>query len=292
MIKSMTGFGKSKSSFADGNIYIEMKTFNHKFFELSCKLPDSLQLYEDQIKKTIKKRIKRGKCYLWIQLEQTYDKSEDMQIDKKRLYKYHTLLKKIKNILKLQGQINLEQILSFPEIIITQSRKLNRKQVWRATEAALSKALNSLILMRQKEGSALYKDLILRTKSMGKSLQKIKLYLPQEIQHYKQRLKKKLINFSEKNGSREERLNAEVALFAKNCDITEELIRLKAHIDNFKSTIKKNKEAGKVLDFIAQEIQREINTVGAKSADFNISREVIFVKGEIEKIREQVQNIE
>ena len=156
----------------------------------------------------------------------------------------------------------------------------------------MDKALNNLVRMRRKEGAALCKDLLLRVRNINRSMLKIKGFLPKEINRYKKNLKKKVKISLDRNGVRKERIASEVALFAKNCDITEELTRISAHLDNFKGTLKSAKEIGKMLDFIAQELHREINTIGAKSSDFNISKEVIFVKGEVEKIREQVQNIE
>jgi len=291
LIRSMTGFGKGKGVFKNGQVRIEVKTFNHKYLELSCKIPEFLQTFEEQIKKTIRKKVKRGKLYLWI----TYESGDDslgVAIDEKKLRRYYNLLKGIKKKFNLKGDLTLDQLLSLPDVITSKPKQENTRTLWRHTSAALDDALESLLKMRKKEGAALYKDLTQRCKNITKSLNKIKLLLPREITRYRSKLKKKIGSSSDKNGFRRERIEAEVALFAKNCDVSEELTRIAAHIDNFKSTLKGSSESGKVLDFIAQELHREINTVGAKSSDFMISREVIFIKGEVEKIREQVQNIE
>jgi uncharacterized protein (TIGR00255 family) len=288
----MTGFGKGKAAFAGGNVLIEVKTFNHKYFELSFKLPDNLQEIEEQIKKTIKKQISRGKFYLWVHFEQLDEPSQSIVIDHKKLARYYKLLKEIKKKLKLKDEITLAQLMSYPDIISVKQTQHNKRALYKSANLALSKALVSLMKMRKKEGAALGKDLLKRAKTIENSLQKVSVYLPREISHFRQALKKKAGQSVDKNGIKRERIEAEVSLFAKNCDIAEEITRLKAHISNFKETIKSKEEAGKVLDFIAQEIQREINTIGAKSSDFRIAKEVIKVKGEIEKIREQVQNIE
>ena len=292
MIKSMTGFGKGVVNFKDARISVELKTFNHKFFELSCKLPQNLQPIEEKVKKQIRNKIKRGKLYLWVNCEQTYDKSLDIKLNEKKLKRYYSLLEKTKKKFKLKDDITLSQLLSFPEVIVCEPKKENTKILHRATLTALSKALNSLVSMRRKEGAALNKDLLKRTRNISKSVIKIKALLPKEINRYQQSLKKKVGKMQDKNGFRRERVEAEVALFAKNCDISEELTRISAHLVNFKNTLKSSNEVGKVLDFIAQELHRETNTVGAKSSDFQISKEVIFIKGEVEKIREQVQNVE
>ena len=292
MIKSMTGFGKGVVNFKDARISVEVKTFNHKFFELSYKLLQNLQPIEEQIKKEIRKKVRRGKLYLWVNCEQTYDKSLDIKLDEKKLKRYYTLLKNVKKKFNLNDNITLSQLLSFPEVIVCEPKKENAKILYRSTLAALEKALNNLVRMRRKEGSALNKDLLLRIRNIAKAVVKIKGFLPKEINRYKQNLKRKVGKAQDKNGLRRERIEVEVALFAKNCDIAEELTRISAHLVNFKNTLKSTNEVGKVLDFIAQELHRETNTVGAKSSDFQISKEVIFVKGEVEKIREQVQNIE
>ena len=292
MIKSMTGFGKGVVNFKDARISVEVKTFNHKFFELSCKLPQNLQSIEEQIKKEVRKKIKRGKLYIWVNCETTYDKSLDIKLDDKKLKRYYNLLKIAKKKFNLKDDITLSQLLSFPEVIINEPKKENKKILWSSTLNALERAINNLVRMRCNEGAALYKDLSSRLGNIGKSVVKIKSFLPKEINRYKQNLKRKVGKAKDKNGMRRDRIDAEVALFARNSDIAEELTRISAHLVNFKNTLRSSNEVGKMLDFIAQELHREINTVGAKSSDFQISKEVIFVKGEVEKIREQVQNIE
>jgi len=288
----MTGFGKGKAAYAGGNIQIELKTFNHKYFESSYKLPDNLQEIETQVKNILKNQICRGKLYLWVHYEQLQDNSNDIVIDQKKLNRYYKLLKDIKKQLKLRDDISLAQLTAYPDIIVTKPAKENKKALYKAANMAISRALAALISMRKKEGLALYKDLSGRARTIEKSLQKISVYLPEEINGYRAKLNKKAKDCSDKNGIKKERIEAEVALFAKSCDIAEEITRLKSHLANFKSSLKNAGEVGKVLDFIAQEIQREINTIGAKSSDFRIAKEVIKVKGEIEKIREQVQNVE
>jgi uncharacterized protein (TIGR00255 family) len=288
----MTGFGKGVVNYKDARISVELKTFNHKYFELSCKLPQNLQPIEENIKRLLRKKVRRGKLYLWVNYEQTYDKTLDIRLDEKKINRYYNLLKATKKKFRLKGDITLSQLLSFPDIIVCEPKKENIKTLQRSTLSALDKALNNLIRMRRKEGAALNKDILLRIRNINRSVGKIKGYLPKEINRYKKNLKKKFANYQDKNGLRRERVEAEVAIFAKGCDIAEELTRISAHLANFKKTLKNKNEVGKVLDFIAQELHREINTVGAKSSDFQIAKEVIYVKGEVEKIREQVQNIE
>lgn len=292
MIKSMTGFGKSKIAFADGYLKVEIKTFNHKFFELSSKTPDNLQIFEEKIKKIIREHITRGRIYLNIIYDKSAERNSNIIVDGEKLKRYYNLLLGIKKEFRLKDEITLAQLFSFPEIIIYKPRKENINLLWRSTQAALKMALNALVKMRQKEGQTLYKDFLMRAKAIERSLQKIKKLVPQEVERYKHKLKSRMRESLSRSSALSERWQQEIALLAKNYDVSEEITRLHAHIDNFKNILREDKEAGKVLDFIAQELHREINTIGAKSADLKISKEVIFIKGEIEKIREQIQNIE
>ncbi|MFH2138915.1 MAG: YicC/YloC family endoribonuclease [Candidatus Omnitrophota bacterium] len=292
MIKSMTGFGKGSVAFRGGYIRVEVKTFNHKFFEINSKVPEQMQSYEEQIKKLVKQQINRGKTYLWVNYEHSSQERLNITVDEQKIRLYYKLLQGVKKKFKLKDDITLAQLLSFPEIIVCKPPKENEALLIKAANTALKKALNALVIMRQKEGIALYQDLLSRAKNIEKSLKRIEKFIPQTLCRYEKKLKARKNNGFDKNSSRGERIRNDVAMFAKNCDVSEELIRLGAHLNNFRATMRTGKEAGKVLDFIAQEAQREINTVGAKCSDFKISKEVIFIKGEVEKIREQVQNIE
>ena len=289
----MTGFGKSKVVFSQGRIQVEIKTFNHKYFEVSSKLPDSLQIFDEQIKRILRDKIKRGKAYLWINYEPNNSSETNFEVDFKRIQRYHQLLCQVRKKFSLSDEVTLSQLFSFPGVIIYKSERRNDVFLWRHAKTALIQALGELVKMRQKEGRALSRDMRGRAGRIKRALIRIKTYIPLEIKKFSQKLKHKFPKcLLDKNGSRKEKLQIEVAIFSKNCDVSEELTRLGAHISNFNSKLIQGREAGKVLDFIAQEMQREINTVGAKSSDYKISKEVIFIKGEIEKIREQLQNIE
>ena len=288
----MTGFGKGVVAFGGGDIRAEIKSFNHKFFELSCKTPEQLQSQDEQIKRLVRQKMMRGKVYMWINYDRCSEQSLDIIVDEKRLQRYYKALLKVKKKFKLKDDVTLDQLLAFPDVIECKPRKENQAVMWKAANAAVKKALIAIVQMRQKEGKALAADLLQRTKNIEKAIVKIEKYIPQSLNRFEKKLKQKLTAAGDENGLRRERLQTEVAVYAKNCDVSEELTRLAAHLSNFKFTLKTNKEAGKVLDFIAQETQREINTVGAKCSDFKIAKEVIFVKGEVEKIREQVQNVE
>ena len=289
----MTGYGRGRAPLGKGVLRVEVKTFNHKFFELSYKLPEDLQPFDEKIKKLIREKLNRGKLYLWITQEHIGGSPVDVCVDEKRAGQYVRLMRGIKKKYNLKDDISLSHILALPDVIIYKEKKENSARQLKALSSALVQALDGLVDMRVKEGKALEKDLASRLKNIERSLKNIKTCLPQEINNYRKKLKTRFKKcFENKNNSVEERIETEVSLFAKNSDISEEITRIFAHIDSFRDKLKSREECGKVMDFIAQEIQREINTIGSKSSDVRIAKQVIYVKGEIEKIREQVQNVE
>ena len=292
MIKSMTGFGKAEVAFSGGHVKVELKTFNHKYFEPSFKIAEQVQPFEELIKKYVQKHIRRGKVYLWLYYDQTAVSAAHIMVDERRVQRYYHLLAGLKRKYNLAGEITLDQLLARPDIFICKPIKDSQTALWRVTAQALGQAVQALVKMRQREGKALARDILQRVQLIERSLAKVKQFLPRAVDRYETKIKQKLNNGAEKGGMSDERLQSEVALYAKNCDVSEEMTRLASHLSNIRATLRRKAESGKVLDFIAQEMHREINTLGAKSSDMHISREVISVKGEIEKIREQVQNVE
>ena len=292
MIKSMTGFGRSEIATKFGLFTAELRTLNHKFLEITFKLPNSLSVFDEKVKKLIKNRVRRGKIYLNLIHETTRTSEAGITIDGNLAENYVRKLKKLKRKLKVQGDIKLSDIISFPGVI---GYKLGQKDVtamWPSLKKVIEKALDKLLKERGKEGRFLFKDLIRRIGKIKKTVSHIKRSARSNINTYRKRLRDRIKELSAGCPVDKGRIEMEVAIFAKNSDITEELTRLDNHIDNFTGTIRKDGALGKKLDFIAQELHREINTIGSKSSGFNVSKGVIEAKTEIEKIREQLKNIE
>jgi uncharacterized protein (TIGR00255 family) len=292
MIRSMTGFGRGQAQTRQGAILVEIRTLNHKFLEITTKLPNGLALFDDRVKALVKSKIKRGKAYFNLIHDTSQDIGGSIFIDEKLAGNYCRKLKNLKSKLGLEGAIRIADIISFPGVINYRIVEKDRAKTWPFMKEAIEKALLALVDDREKEGGFLYKDLIARVRTIKKALRVIKKNSTSNVQQYKKRLTQRIKEISGNHPVDKGRLEIEVALFAKNSDITEELTRLNNHVINFNRTIKKYGEVGKKLDFIAQELHREINTLGSKSSGFNISRDVIEVKTEIEKIREQLKNIE
>lgn len=292
MIKSMTGFGRGEGRGKYGTIVVEIRTLNHRFFEPLLRLPNHFSFFEGRIKEYLQKKIKRGR----INLSLTYERkgSEDtVSVDKVLVRKYHKIVCELKEELGLKGEIEIGELLTlFPGMIIHQETEVKIEKIWGAVSKALSSALEAALKMRIAEGKSLYKDFVKRTDLISGNVAQIKKRLPVVVRGYKRKLTLRVKELKSLPGFNRGRLEEEVAIFAKNCDVTEEITRLAAHLNNFRKALDKKEEVGRELDFIAQELYREINTVGSKANDFTISRWVIKVKSEIEKIREQVQNIE
>jgi uncharacterized protein (TIGR00255 family) len=292
LIKSMTGFGKGEIKFPGGQIIVEMKTVNHKFFDASLKLPETIAPFEDRIKEVLQKRINRGKVNVNIIYEHSGSKDEVIAINRKLAKSYYAGIVGLKRALGLKEPIGLKELISLPGVINYAATQESLTVLWPKIEKALLAALASLVTDREKEGRALHKDFFRRVAAIDKMVAEIKSSSHLSIKEYRERFEKRVRDLASGHKMDKGRLEMEVAIFAKNIDISEEVTRLKNHLANFKRTLGVNGEAGKKIDFIAQELHREINTVGSKASDFKISKNVIDIKSEIEKIREQAKNIE
>ncbi len=292
MIKSMTGYGRGESSGKFGIIKVEIKTLNNKFFDMGSKLPNGLAVFEDRIREHIQKRVKRGRVNLAISYDYGAKKIRKIALDRKLA---SFLLKEIRGFQKaekLKGEIDLNNIVAFPGVLTYSDFMADIHKLWRNVKQALNEALTNLNKSRAREGRSLSKDLFFRIRRVEKHIGAIKKRSNISIKHYKKELSKRVKELSGGIEIDKGRLAQEVAIYAKNCDITEEITRIKSHAECFEKSLRSGGEKGKILDFMAQELMREANNMGAKSSDFQISNHVIKIKSEIEKIREQVKNIE
>lgn len=275
MLKSMTGFGRRETNIVPtGKICVELKSSNHKFFEVVLHLPEGFLSLEDRIKKEIEAKVKRGRVTCVINI--LGDKISNIYINEKLLNNYAAALKRIKAQLKIEKELSLDTIVNLPGVLSLVESVSPKEKIWPHLKILLKQAVEDLETMRENEGRALYNYLKNRPRIIKKNLEIIE-------KRFMKVTKGKLLKIKtaeEKNG------------FLKNSDITEEIERLAFYIRNFTSKFSKNDPVGKELDFIAQEMQREANTIGAKSCDSFISGRVVQIKSQIEKIREQIQNVE
>ncbi len=292
MIHSMTGFGKAVVKSKYGTVTVEIRALNHKFFEVSAKLPNGLAQYEDKLKGLIHQKIKRGKLYLNIELNGQRDHEPHVAVNMAVAKRYRYELSRLKGALKLKGDIRLDQIISLPGVLTQETPTIDSKKPLPYVKQAIDKALKGLVSDRRKEGEALYKDLVKRVANIRAAVKHVDERSVISVVRHKAHLTNRIKELAGTKNLDKARLAQEVALFAKNSDVSEELVRLKSHLDSFGDALKSHSEVGKKLDFIAQELHREANTIASKSSDFKISNSVIQIKSDIEKIREQVKNIE
>ncbi|HAZ09923.1 MAG TPA: YicC family protein [Candidatus Omnitrophica bacterium] len=292
MIKSMTGFGKGEAKSKSGVFTVEIRAVNHRYFDLSSKIPNSLMLLEDRIKELLNKNIKRGKINLFLSHRASEKESGLITFDKQIIDKYYNILAEVKKRLDIKEEIKLSHILSFTDVIIHEEKSFDIGAMWVSIKEAAVKAVSDCNKMREREGKALYKDFSARITRISSYIDTVSGMAPSVVAEYKSKLDSRIKDIVKGKTIDEARLETELALFAKQCDISEELTRIKSHLEGFRKAMETGEEAGRKLDFILQELNREINTLGAKANDIKISRIVINIKSELEKMREQAQNIE
>jgi len=294
MIKSMTGFGRGESSGKVGIFTVEIRTVNHRYFDLASRIPNSLSRLEDKIKNFINRYIKRGKVNFALSHRKSGRGLDSIKLDEEAVEKYYKILNKIKKKFNLKDDINLSSMLSFTDVIVHEQPEYDYSSMWPVIEGALKKAVERCNRMREKEGRVLYNDFIERVDKISSSINKISRLIPALVSEYKNKLDSRIKDILKGRdyGIDRSRLETELAIFARQCDVSEEITRAKSHLSAIKDTVGSKKEAGRRLDFILQELQREINTLGSKAGGVKISKIVLDIKGEIEKMREQAQNVE
>ncbi|MBV6420767.1 MAG: hypothetical protein DAHOPDDO_02024 [Ignavibacteriaceae bacterium] len=291
MIYSMTGYGKGSTAKNETFIEVEVKSVNSRFFETSLKLPPILLPYDYEIREFIKTKVQRGKLNVVFHFKKDGVENGFISIDEKKLSNHISLIKKIKKAASIKDEIKLEHLLTGKESFISQDTELSKSE-FDLVKSALTKALDKLILMKKKEGTELAKDLSSRIEKILKIVSEIEIEYKKSINDYFNKLRLRITELLDNAEINEDRLNLELALIADRADITEECVRLKSHIKFFKESIKNEKEPGKKLNFLCQEMNRETNTISSKSISTPVIHSSVLIKEEIERIREQIQNIE
>lgn len=291
MISSMTGFGKGVLQLDHIIAEVEIKSLNSRYLDLMVKFPRSLSDKELSIREVVKNRIKRGKVSVNIYLKREGIDNRNVFIDQNALCETVKLLKEIKDTTGLDADINFDHILSFQHLFFTDTTGDSAKEYNLVLEA-LNKAMDQLEEMRKKEGAELEKDLRLRIENISRTVEEIEEMSKTAVVDYFNRLKERAAQLIEDLTDFDDRLKAELALLSEKYDITEEIVRLNSHCKVFLDTLKDEDEIGRKMNFLCQEMNREANTINSKSISSEISYKGLFIKEELEKIREQIQNIE
>lgn len=292
MLKSMTGYGKSESLSDQGKLLIEIRSVNHRYGEISVKLPRQFISLEGEIKKRVADRFKRGKIDVFINFEQTSGAAAAPQVNFTVAKAYHETLIALNHHLGLYEPIPLSTILAQKEVIASQEAAPDLEAVSPVLFKTLAEAMDSFGEMRSREGETLAAEIAGRISLIATIVESVADRSPQAVTTNVQRLKERLAKLLADVQLDEMRLAQEVALMADRMEITEELVRLRSHFKQFDSLMVQDEPVGRKLDFLLQEMNREVNTIGSKANDAEIAALVVELKSEMEKIREQIQNIE
>lgn len=292
MIKSMTGFGRGTSEGEGSSYVIEIKTVNHRYFELNVKMPRALISLEDNMRKVINEKIKRGKVDVFVTQNQLARDNMEVLVNEALSDSYMKALHNISERYSLREDISSSVLARFPEVLVLKQKEENIEEVWQGMEPSLKAALNNLIYMREQEGQKLLQDITYRCDNILENIDVISDRVPEVNEEYRKRLLKKVEEILGEREFDESRIAMEVVIQADKTCIDEEIVRLKSHVEQVKKTFELNEPIGRKLDFVIQEMNREANTIASKVNDLALTNVALDIKSDIEKIREQVQNIE
>ena len=294
MIKSMTGFGRSEHSDGKRSITVEIKSVNHRYGDISVKMPRRYSFAEEKIKNTVKKIISRGKVDVSVLVDNLTEDDVTVRLNAMVAGQYIKNLNELRNAFDLDGEVTLQFLAALPDVMKAVPDVEDEEELWQAIRVPLEKAVENLDNMRRTEGAKLSEDLLMRGGIIREHLGKIEERSPQVAVAYAEKLNERIKELIGTNVEiPEDRILLEAAIFADKCSITEELVRLDSHMTQLKNIIEQSeKPTGKKLDFLVQEMNREANTIGSKANDIEVTNLMLEIKSEIEKIREQVQNVE
>ncbi|MBR6476265.1 MAG: YicC family protein [Lachnospiraceae bacterium] len=292
MLKSMTGFGRFESETPERKISVEMKAVNHRYCEISLKMPKKLNFFESAIRNLLKNYISRGKVDIFIIYEDFTEGKELVKYNEDLAKSYYDLIKKMGSQFEIDGNISASQLARFPDVFTIEEQQIDENEMWSFIENAIKNAAENFVKTRIAEGEHLKNDLIGKLDGMISMIDFIEERSPQVVDEYRNRLYAKVEELLGNTNMDQGILATEITVFADKICVDEETVRLRAHINNMKNTLNEAENVGRKLDFIAQEMNREANTILSKSSDLDITNTAINLKTDIEKVREQIQNIE
>lgn len=293
MAKSMTGFGIGEFKDQYYNLSVECKTINHKYLDINPRMPRKLSFLEDKLRFLIKDHLSRGRVDIFVKFETVTSVGSQLVYDAELAKQYYHILKNIKTDFGLEEPISPVDIAKFPDVVKITEVEDDEEILWNMLSEATNKALENLCNMRIIEGQKLEKDILARADLLEGSVCDLEKYTESIEKEYKEKLYIRISELLDDPKVVDEyRLAQEVAIYADKSNITEEIVRFKSHINQLRDTVTVNESVGRKMDFLIQEMNREVNTMGSKSSDVSIANLVINMKAELEKIREQVQNIE
>lgn len=292
MIKSMTGFGRKEISDENRKITVEMKAVNHRYLDINIKMPKKLSFFEASMRNLLKEYIQRGKVDIFISYEDFTENNYNLKYNKDMADAYMRYLKEMAEEFSIENDIRVSALSRYPEVFSLEEQNFDEKEIWKDLEAALRGAAEAFAETRITEGENLRQDLIQKLDGMLAHVDYIAERAPEIVAEYRTKLKDKVTEFLADSQIEESRILTEVTIFSDKICVDEEIVRLRSHIEHTKATLQEGGSVGRKLDFIAQEMNREANTILSKANDLETSNRAIDLKTDIEKVREQIQNIE
>ena len=292
MIKSMTGYGKSEQTIDSLNVTVEIKSVNHRYFEFSARVPREYGFLEEKLKKYCNSLITRGKVECYVSVEDLEEREMEVNVNETLAAGYVKALKELSERFGLKDDISAVTLSRYPDVITLHKASEDEERIWNAVKTVAETAVSKFIEMRETEGSKLRGDILSRAVYIIECIEFIEGRSPETVREYNEKLKQRMKELLGDAAVDEQRLLNEAAIYADKIAVDEETVRLRSHISQLRDFMNSSEAIGRKLDFLVQEINREANTIGSKAQDVDIAKKVIAIKAEVEKIREQVQNIE
>lgn len=292
VLKSMTGYGRCEAIAGGKKIQCEIKSVNHRYSDYTIKVPRYYGFLEDKIRTFVSEYIKRGKVDIYISAESVGEADRDISVNTELAKSYIAALEELRSEFNLRDDISVMNVARFPDIFSQERREEDEEEIWNNVRDVLQQAVEAFLAMREREGARIQKDLEKRIEYMRTLADKIEQRSPETVREYRERLYDKIKEVVDSKDIDEARILTEAAVFADKVAVNEEIVRLFSHFEEFNNILNTPEPAGRKLDFLIQEINREINTTGSKANDLQIAKIVVELKSETEKLREQIQNIE
>lgn len=292
MVKSMTGFGRCEISDGDRKMTVEMKSVNHRYLDVAIKMPKKLNFFESAIRSLLKTYIQRGKVDVFITYEDLSEANTTLRYNQALAAEYLKYLNQMAEEFHLEQDVKVSALSRYPEVLVMEEVQEDEEELWKLLEKAVKGACEQFVETRIREGENLKRDLLIKLDELLEHVAYVEERSPQIVAEYREKLTEKVKELLADTQMEESRIAAEVTIYADKICVDEEIVRLKSHIKHTKETLEKEDSVGRKLDFIAQEMNREANTILSKSNDLEVSNHAIELKTGIEKVREQIQNIE
>ena len=292
MIRSMTGYGRGQEVLDGLSVTVEIKSVNHRFFEYSCRLPRVYGFIDDKLKNYLQQRISRGKVDVFVQIDALESTGSEVLVNEGLAENYLAVLREMAQKYGLREDVSVTTLSRYPDVLTVRQVAVDEDTVWSAVQKVTDIALGQFVAMREREGARLREDVLSRGQTILSAVAVIEERSPQTVREHMEKVEARMRELLDGAAVDEGRLLTEAAIYADKIAVAEETVRLRSHIDQLDTLLSGDEAVGRKLDFLVQEINRETNTIGSKCSDLELTRIVVDIKAEIEKIREQIQNIE